>query len=138
MKSSRSSGKKVLVNVSYKENKVEQEDKIKQKAIPSISRYVIGLVMHKDPYTIFILCSTRFRKFEHVMLDLRSAINIMPASIYFEFQSYILQFAYIIVQLANLSFLKPLGLVRDILVRVNDFPFHGDFYVVHENASSSH
>lgn len=41
------------------------------------------------------------RKFEHAMLELGSAVNIMPVPIYYEFQFEILYFANILVQLAD-------------------------------------
>lgn len=70
------------------------------------------------------------------MADLGPTINIMYAPIYYEFKSHILHFDDILVHLLDLSLVMPLGLVRDVLVKVNDFLFFADFYVIDVNVSS--
>ena len=59
----------------------------------------------------------------------------MSAPVYYEFQSHILHYANILVQLTDLSLVRPLGVVKDVLVRVNDLFFPVDFYVLDVNAS---
>ena len=67
------------------------------------------------------------------MLDLESSINIMPALVYYEFLSHILYPTDIIVQLANLSLVRPLGLVKDVVVKIDGLPFPTDFNMVNVN-----
>ena len=76
------------------------------------------------------------RKFKHVMLDLRSTVNIMLALVYSKFQLHIMHHADIIVYVVNLSLVRHLGLVKDVLVIVDDLLFPMDFYVVNVNTSS--
>lgn len=57
------------------------------------------------------------------MLHLGSAINIMTTPMYVDFQSHILHLAEILVQLADHSLVRPIGLIRDMLLRVNDLTF---------------
>ena len=71
------------------------------------------------------------------MLDLGSAINIMPTSVYADFQSHILHPADIVVQLADHSFVRPIGRVKNMLVRVNGLCFPVDFYVINMDANST-
>lgn len=69
--------------------------------------------------------------------DLGSTINIMPTSVYFVFQSHILHAADIIVQLVDHSLVRPIGLVKDVLVQVNGLVFSSDFYVINMDVNSS-
>lgn len=43
----------------------------------------------------------------------------------------------ILVELVDLSLVRPLGLVKDVVVRVDSLSFHVDFYVVNVNTSTS-
>lgn len=54
-------------------------------------------------------CSIGTRKFEHVMLDLGSAINIMYVLVYVEFQSHMLHPPDKLVQLADQSLVMLVG-----------------------------
>ena len=76
------------------------------------------------------------RKFKHAMLDLGSVVNVMFALVFFDFQSHILHPFNIWVQLVDHSLIRPLRLVKDMLVRVNGLYFPVDFYVLDVNASS--
>ena len=77
------------------------------------------------------------RKFEHVMSDLGCGINIMHALVYAEFQSHMLDLTNIIVQLVDHSLVRPIGLVRDVLVLVNDLTFPSNFYVMNMDVNYS-
>lgn len=50
------------------------------------------------------------------MLELGSAVNIMPVPIYYEFQFEILYFANILVQLADFFLVRHLDLVKEVLL----------------------
>lgn len=54
----------------------------------------------------------------------------MSAPVYYEFQCHILYPTDIWVQLVDHSLLKPLGLVKDALIRVNGLTFPSNFYVI--------
>ena len=79
-------GKTAWTEVRQKEKKGEnkQEDVIRQKVV-----FPGNLpVKQEDPDTFSVPCQIRIRKFEHAMLDLGFAINIMPTPIYVDFQSH--------------------------------------------------
>ncbi|XP_019051551.1 PREDICTED: uncharacterized protein LOC104587430 [Nelumbo nucifera] len=73
------------------------------------------------------LCNTRIEK---SMLDLGASINIMPYSIYASLKLGHLNKTGVVIQLADRSNAYPKGVVEDVLVRVNDFVFPTDFYVL--------
>ena len=83
----------------------EKKEENKQANLVSKEVVLLGnlLVKQENPGTFSIPCQIGNRKFEHAMLDLGSAINIMSTPIYADFQSHILYPADIIVQLADHS-----------------------------------
>ena len=69
------------------------------------------------PYTIG---NTRF---ERVMLDLGASINVMPYSIYASLSLGPLEETGVIIQLANRSNTYSKGVVKDVLVQLNELIF---------------
>ncbi|GAU47094.1 hypothetical protein TSUD_369270 [Trifolium subterraneum] len=84
----------------------------------------------KDPGVFAIPCSIGDRKFENCMLDLGAGINVMPTSVYNNLDLGPLQPTGLIVQLANRSNARPVGVLEDVLVQVNDLIFPADFYIL--------
>ncbi|KAK9143489.1 hypothetical protein Syun_012889 [Stephania yunnanensis] len=64
------------------------------------------------------------------MCDLGASINVMPLSIYETLHAGPLEETGIVIQLADRSVVRPVGVLEDVLVRVNEFVFPADFYVV--------
>ncbi|RDX81082.1 hypothetical protein CR513_38280, partial [Mucuna pruriens] len=64
------------------------------------------------------------------MLDLGATINVMPTSIYKSLNCGDLEPTGMTIQLANRSFVQPLGVLEDILVQVDELIFPVDFYVL--------
>ncbi|KAL0378594.1 UNVERIFIED_CONTAM: hypothetical protein Sradi_3164900 [Sesamum radiatum] len=64
------------------------------------------------------------------MLDLGASINVMPYSVYQALNLSTLQDTNVIIQLADRSYVRPMGLVEDVLVKVNDLLFPVDFYIL--------
>ncbi|KAL0355968.1 UNVERIFIED_CONTAM: hypothetical protein Sradi_4043700 [Sesamum radiatum] len=64
------------------------------------------------------------------MLDLGASINVMPYSVYQAMNLSTLQDTNVIIQLADRSYVRPMGLVEDVLVKVNDLLFPVDFYIL--------
>ncbi|XP_050896300.1 uncharacterized protein LOC127103049 [Lathyrus oleraceus] len=84
----------------------------------------------KDPGTFAIPCTIGDSKFKNCMLDLGAGINFMPTSVYTNLDLGPLQHTGLIIQLANRSNARPIGLVEDVLVQVNDLIFPADFYIL--------
>ncbi|KAL0295215.1 UNVERIFIED_CONTAM: hypothetical protein Sradi_6846400 [Sesamum radiatum] len=60
----------------------------------------------------------------------RASINVMPYSVYQALNLSTLQDTNVIIQLANRSYVRPMGLVEDVLVKVNDLLFPVDLYIL--------
>ncbi|XP_050919704.1 uncharacterized protein LOC127137276 [Lathyrus oleraceus] len=84
----------------------------------------------KDPGTFAIPCTIGDSKFDNFMLDLEAGINVMPTSVYNNLDLGPLQHTGLIIQLANRSNARPIGVVKDVLVQVNDLIFPADFYIL--------
>ena len=75
-------------------------------------------------------------KFGKTMLDLGASINVIPASLCESLRLGLLLSSNISIQLADKSYVRPLGVVEDVLVNVGELTFPADFYVLtmdHDN-----
>ncbi|KAL0442217.1 UNVERIFIED_CONTAM: hypothetical protein Sradi_0160600 [Sesamum radiatum] len=84
----------------------------------------------KDPGMFTLPCIIGNKRIERVMLDLGASINVMPYSVYQALNLSTLQDTNVIIQLANRSYVRPMGLVEDVLVKVNDLLFPVDLYIL--------
>jgi len=84
----------------------------------------------KDLGTFYVPCIIGNNKFENTMLDLDASINVMSLSIFKSLSLRPLQPTSVVIQLANRSVSHPTGLVDDVLVRVGEFIFPTDFYIL--------
>ncbi|XP_027067463.2 uncharacterized protein [Coffea arabica] len=66
----------------------------------------------------------------NTLLDLRVSINVMPKSMYASLNLDPLKEIEIIIQLVDRTNAYPDGLVKDVLVKVNELIFSTDFYVL--------
>ena len=63
-------------------------------------------------------------------MDLGAAINVMPKTVYNSLNIEGLKDTGLILQLADKSSRRPLGIVEDVLVKVKDLIFPADFFVL--------
>ena len=77
-----------------------------------------------------IPCKIGNVRIEKAMLDLGASINVMPHSIYESLNVGKLKEMGMIIQLVDRSNAYPKGVLKDILVQVNDLVFPTDFYVI--------
>ncbi|XP_027157814.1 uncharacterized protein LOC113759438 [Coffea eugenioides] len=91
----------------------------------------------KDPGMFTIPCIIGNQRIEKSMLDLGASINVMPLSIFKVLNLGPLKETRVIIQLADRSNVYPEGLVEDVLVKVNEFIFPVDFYIVDMNDAYS-
>lgn len=83
-----------------------------------------------DPDTFTLPCMIGSHKIERAMLDLGVLINVMPVSLYRELGLTNLCSSGIVIQLADHSCIKPLGIVENVLIRVEVLVFFVDLYVL--------
>ncbi|RDX70326.1 hypothetical protein CR513_50451, partial [Mucuna pruriens] len=84
----------------------------------------------RDPKFFFVPCTIDNYTFTDAMLDLVDSINVMPTSIYKSLDFDDLEPIGMTIQLENRSVVQPLGILKDILVQVNELIFLVDFYVL--------
>ncbi|RDX88416.1 hypothetical protein CR513_29996, partial [Mucuna pruriens] len=68
--------------------------------------------------------------FVDAMLDLGALINVMPTLVYKSLNFGDLEPTRMIIQLANRSIVKPLGVLEDVLVQANELIFPANFYML--------
>ncbi|RDY02536.1 hypothetical protein CR513_14008, partial [Mucuna pruriens] len=84
----------------------------------------------RDSRIFSVPCTIGDCPFGDAMLDVGALINIMPMSIYKSLNCGDLEPIGMTIQLANRSIIKPLGVLEDILVQVDEQIFPTDFYVL--------
>ncbi|XP_042030022.1 uncharacterized protein LOC121776928 [Salvia splendens] len=67
---------------------------------------------------------------EHAMCDLGASINVLPYAIYKKLGEAKLVDTDIMIQLADTSCIHPEGILEDVIVKVNDFLYPTDFFVI--------
>ncbi|XP_051144015.1 uncharacterized protein LOC127260345 [Andrographis paniculata] len=83
-----------------------------------------------DPGMFSIPCRIGKTEITKAMLDLGAAINVMPRSIYDSLNLGPLKETGINIQLADRTNAYPDGMIKDVLVQVNDLIFPVDFYIM--------
>nr|XP_027122274.1 uncharacterized protein LOC113739242 [Coffea arabica] len=91
----------------------------------------------KDPGMFTIPCIIGQKRIEKGMFDLRASINVMPMFIFKALNLGPLKETRVIIQLADRSNVYPEGVVEDVLVKVNEFIFPANFYIVDTNDDHS-
>ncbi|XP_062073357.1 uncharacterized protein LOC133777685 [Humulus lupulus] len=84
----------------------------------------------KDPGTFRIPCMIGNKRIERCMVYLGASINVMSYSSYASLNLGPLKETRVIVQLADRTNVYPLGVVEDVLVKVDGLVFPADFYVL--------
>ncbi|XP_042051646.1 uncharacterized protein LOC121796959 [Salvia splendens] len=67
---------------------------------------------------------------EHTMCDLGASINVLPYSIYRKLGAAKLVDTDIMIQLADRSCIHPEGILEDVIVKVNNFLYPADFFII--------
>nr|XP_027093523.1 uncharacterized protein LOC113713915 [Coffea arabica] len=83
-----------------------------------------------DPGMFTIPCKIGNTPIRKAMLDLGASINVMPKTIFASLNLGPLKETAIIIQLADRTNAYPEGLVKDVLVQVNELIFPADFYIL--------
>ncbi|XP_023743058.2 uncharacterized protein LOC111891222 [Lactuca sativa] len=84
----------------------------------------------KDPGVFTIPCKLGNLYVPRAMLDLGALVNVLPYSVYKSIGIGTLTKTGVIIQLADRSIVHPKGVLKDVLVQVNELVFPADFYVL--------
>ncbi|GJX74425.1 phospholipase-like protein [Tanacetum coccineum] len=66
----------------------------------------------------------------YAMVDLRASVNVMPKSLFEHLKLADLKETSMVVKMADMTKKAPLGIVENILVKIDKFLFHSDFVVI--------
>ncbi|XP_048227840.1 uncharacterized protein LOC125369451 [Ricinus communis] len=91
----------------------------------------------KDLGIFSLPCVIGNTKIERAMLDLGTSIDVMPSSIYLDLKLNDLQKTGVVIQLADHSYIHPLGVVEAVLVQVNELIFLVNFYILEMDGNFS-
>ncbi|XP_042029941.1 uncharacterized protein LOC121776848 [Salvia splendens] len=83
-----------------------------------------------DPEMFTLPISIGDIQVEHAMCDLGASINVLPYSIYNKLGEPKLVDTDIMIQLAERSCIHPEGILEDVIVKVNNFLYPADFFVI--------
>jgi len=94
----------------------------------------------KDPGAFTIPCVIGNASFKRALCDLGASISVMPKHVYDSLSLEPLNKTSIVIQLADHSFVYPLGVIEDVLVKVDSLVIPCDFYILdmeHDSCDSS-
>ncbi|XP_047943124.1 uncharacterized protein LOC125189954 [Salvia hispanica] len=87
-------------------------------------------VKQRDPEQFIIRCRIGEGKVDKALCDLGSSINLMPLKYYEKLNIGPLKTSDVTLRLADNSSIKTVGMIEDVLVKVDDFIFPADFIVL--------
>jgi len=94
----------------------------------------------KDPGAFTIPCVISNASFKRALCDLGASISVMPKHVYDSLSLEPLNKTSIVIQLADRSFVYPLGVIEDVLVKIDSLVIPCDFYILdmeHDSCDSS-
>jgi len=85
------------------------------------------LLKQKDPSAFTIPCVIGNASFKIALCDLGASISVMPKHVYDSFEPLIK--TSIVIQLVNSSFVYPLSVIENVLVKIDSLVIPCDFYI---------
>ncbi|GKF00134.1 reverse transcriptase domain-containing protein [Tanacetum coccineum] len=115
---------------------LRNKEKLEEIAITTVNAECSAIIMNKvpekleDPGKFLIPCALQELDRTSALADSGASINLLPHSIYKQLRLGVLTPTRITLDLANHSITHPMGIARDVVVRVDGFTFLADFVVV--------
>jgi len=94
----------------------------------------------KDQGVFTIPCVIGNASFKRALCNLSASISVMPKYVYDSFSLEPLNKTSIVIQLTDRSFVYPLGVIEDVLVKIDSLVIPCDFYILdmeHDSCDSS-
>jgi hypothetical protein len=108
--------------------------KLKGYETVSMGEVIFAVVQNKQPLkqkdlgAFTISCVIGNASFKRALYDLDASINVMPKHVYDSLSLEPLIKTNIVIQLADHSFIYPLGVIEDVLVKIDSLVISCDFY----------
>ncbi|GJS09826.1 reverse transcriptase domain-containing protein [Tanacetum coccineum] len=115
---------------------LRNKEKLEEIAITTVNAECSAIIMTKvpekleDPRKFLIPCALQELNRTSALADSGASINLLPYSIYKKLGLEALTPTRMTLKLANRSITHPMGIVEDVIVRVDGFTFLTDFVVV--------
>jgi hypothetical protein len=90
----------------------------------------------KDPSAFIIPCVIGNASFKRALCDLGASISVMPKHVYDSLSLEPLIKTSIVIQLANSSFVYPLSVIENVLVKIDSLVIPRDFYIFYMERDS--
>jgi len=87
-------------------------------------------IKYKDPGCPTISCMIGVSQIEKALLDLGASVNLLPYSVYLQLGLGELNPTFMTLQLVDRSMKVPLGIIKDVLIKVDKFYLLVDFIVL--------
>ena len=91
----------------------------------------------KDPGSFSIPCSIDTTRIENAMCDLGASVNLMPKSVYDKLESGNLEPTNMTLTLADGTTRSPLGILKDVVVKIGKIKIPADFVVIETDDHSA-
>ncbi|GJX11928.1 reverse transcriptase domain-containing protein, partial [Tanacetum coccineum] len=115
---------------------LRNKEKLEEIAITTVNAECSAIIMNKVPEKLedsgkfLIPCALQELDRTSALADSGASINLLPHSIYKKLELEALTPIRMTLELANRSISHPMGIAKDVVVRVNGFTFLADFVVV--------
>ena len=110
--------------------------KLKDHEMVSIGEVVFAVVQknmplkQKDPGAFTIPCVIGNASFKRALCNLGASISVMPKHVYDSLSLEPLNKTSIVIQFVDCSFIYPLGVIEDVLVKIDSLVIPCDFYIL--------
>ncbi|KAL1568831.1 hypothetical protein AAHA92_00390 [Salvia divinorum] len=114
----------------------EVPNEIKENISMVVSRQKVP-TKQSDPRMFTLPISIGDNEITRAMCDLGASINVLPLSVYQTPNGVKMVDARVVIQLADCSCIRPEGIVENIIVKVHNFIYAADFYVIRTGTNSA-
>ncbi|XP_070042630.1 uncharacterized protein [Nicotiana tomentosiformis] len=84
----------------------------------------------EDPSAFMVPCTIGSAEFAKALYDLGASINLMPYSVFKTLEIGKPRTTSMRLQMADRTMKRPLGVIGDVLVRVDKFTLRGDYFII--------
>jgi hypothetical protein len=118
--------------------------RLQEKECYELQGQASALIQHKtpsklkDPGSFTIGCQIGEKFLKGALMDLGASVNVMPLSLFRKLNIGTLQPTSMTLQLVDKSIRKPVGIIEDVLVRIDKFILPADFVVLDVGDDSTH
>jgi len=120
--------------------KMKGHEKVSMGKVISVVVQKNTSLKQKDPGAFIITCVIGNASFKRALCDLGASISVIPKHVYDSLSLKPLNKTSIVIQLMDRSFVYPLSVIEDVLVKIDSLVIPCDFYILdmeHDSYDSS-